>query len=95
MTSQCLTTKLRDVHYNQCYGERDVVQFLSDPRVRKFILYRLRRYALLKRVKMQNTLSGVQEIFFLNMSDAREDTISSFTGINMITHISEKIFRCC
>ena len=29
---------------------------------------------------------------FLNMSDARETAICSFTGI---THISEKISRCC
>ena len=41
--------------------ENVMLRFLSDPRVRKFILYRLRRLALLKRVKMQNTLSGVQE----------------------------------
>ena len=29
---------------------------------------------------------------FLNMSDASETAICSFTGI---THISEKISRCC
>ena len=29
---------------------------------------------------------------FLNISDARETAICSFTGI---THISEKISRCC
>ena len=29
---------------------------------------------------------------FLNMSDARETAICSFMGI---THISEKISRCC
>ena len=37
MTSRCLKTNLRDVHYNQCKGERDAIRFLSDQRVRKFI----------------------------------------------------------
>ena len=37
-------------------------------------------------------LLTASENLFWNMSDARETAICSFTGI---THISEKISRCC
>ena len=38
MTTRCLSTKLRGVHYNQCDGERDTIRFLSDARVRKYLI---------------------------------------------------------
>ena len=56
-----LTTKLRDLTHKQCF-EEDAGHFCLSHGSTNFILYRLSRQALLKRVKMWNTLSGVQDI---------------------------------
>ena len=64
MTSGCLTTKLHDV-YTTIVRENVLLFDFYLTHGSESLSYTglKRRLALLKRVKMQNTLSGVQEIF--------------------------------